>query len=323
MFTGKVLVLILLLFSAITVAVSFGYKSSKTGIKPRPVAEVNESPTAGDLDEDLSKLVLSVRNMSCSGCIATIKGAVTDIQGIKETLVDISNGKVEIYYDHKRLTETRRVAEAITASGYPANVRGVFSPEEIRKERSIAAAKAQFYIASVGGFEIARTDFNAELEIGKRRYSKIYGDNLFKTAQGEALIENLKGQIVSRLINEGLFMQEISKTGFRVDPGTLENELNVLLKDHGKNLEEFKISLKEIGYDPNYFTKKFEIKVLIKSYLNERILKDASNDFEKQSLFKAWFSNAKSLADVVYYDKSLERLVQNLSASSSCGGSSR
>jgi hypothetical protein len=94
------------------------------------------------------------------------------------------------------------------------------------------------------------------------------------------------------------------------------------LRNHGKTFEEFNSSLIEAGYDPNYFRKKFETKVQINRYLNERILANASNDFERQSLFKAWYSNAKSLAEVVYYDKRLERLVQSLSASRSCGGSS-
>jgi len=321
LFTGKTLIFVLLLFSVITVVISLGYKSSTTVIQPELGTEVQETPTPSEVDEDLSKVVLGVRGMSCSGCIATIKAAVSDIGGIKETLVDIGSGKVEIYYNSKGLTNVSDIAEAITASGYPAKVWRVVSPEEIRKESTLAAAKAQYYIASVGGYEIARTDFDTELEIAKKRYSKIYGDNLFESAQGEALLNNLRPQIVSRLINEGIFMQEISRTEFRVDPETLENKLNVFLKDHGKNFEEFKISLMEVGYDPTYFRKKFETKVLINRYLNEKILADASNDFERQSLFNAWFSNARSLAEVVYYDKSLERLVQNLAASRSWSGS--
>jgi len=322
LFTGKILILVLLVFCVIAVAASFGYKSSTTGIKTQLATEVKKESTPNDVVEKISKVVLNVRDMSCSGCIATIKGAVSDIKGIKETLVDIGNGKVEIYYDNKMLTDVSRIAQAITASGYPANVQKVFSPEEIRKENALAAAKAQYYIISVGGYEIARSDFDTELEVGKKRYSKIYGDNLFKNAQGESLLDNLKAQIISRLINEGIFMQEINRTGFRVDPKTVEIEMNAFLKEHSKDFETFKNSLMEAGYDPNYFRKKFETKVLIKRYLNEKILADASNDFEKQSQFNAWFSNAKTLAEVVYYDKNLERLVAKLSASSGCGGRS-
>jgi copper chaperone CopZ len=312
----------LLVFCVIAVAVSFGYKSSSTWTNTQTVKEVQKESTPNDVVENVSKLVLNVRGMSCSGCVATIKGAVSDFKGIEETLVDVGNGKVEIYYDNKRITDVKPIAQAITDSGYPANVQKIFSSEEMRKENALAAAKAQYYIASVGGYEIARADFDTELEVAKKRYSKIYGDNLFKNAQGESLLDNLKTQIISRLINEGIFMQEINRSGFRVDPKTLEIEMNAFLKEHGENFEKFKNTLKEVGYDPNYFSKKFETKVLMKRYLNEKILADASNDLEKQSLFNAWFSNAKTLAEVVYYDKNLERLVQQLTASKSCGGGS-
>lgn len=322
LFTGKMLILVLLVFCVIAVATSFGYKSSSTGTNTQTVKEVQKESTPNDVVENVSKLVLSVRGMSCSGCIATIKGAVSDIKGIEETLVDVGNGRVEIYYDNKRLIDVNRIAQAITDSGYPANVQKIFSPEEIKKGNALAAAKAQYYIVSVGGYEIARADFDTELEVGKKRYSKIYGDNLFKNAQGQSLLDNLKTQIISKLINEGIFMQEINRTGFKVDSKTLEIEMNTFLEEHGKNFEKFKDTLTEVGYDPNYFRKKFETKVLIKRYLNERILADASNELEKQSQFNAWFSNAKTLAEVVYYDKNLERLVQKLSASSGCGGRS-
>ncbi len=323
LFTGKILIFVFLLFCVIAAAMSYAYKSSSTSIvvQPQVVTKDQETTTPAEVDEGLSKVVLSVQGMSCSGCIATIKGAVSDIQGIKETLVDIGSGKVEIYYDNKGLKDVNRIAEAITASGYPAGIQRILSPGEIRKESALAEAKAQYYIASVGGYEIARTDFETEVAIAKKKYSKIYGNNLFESPQGEALLNNLRAQVVSRLIDEGLFMQEISKTRFRVDPVALENELNTFLRDHGKTFEEFKSSLMEAGIDPNYFRKKFETKVQINRYINERILAEASNEFERQSLFNAWFSNAKSLADVVYYDKGLERLVQSLSASRSCGGS--
>jgi copper chaperone CopZ len=322
LFTGKILIFAFLLFCVIAAAVSFAYKSSTKVIQPQIVTQDQKAPAPAKLDADLSKMVLSVQGMSCSGCIATIKGAVSDIKGIRDTLVDVGSGKVEIYYDNKGLKDVSRVAEAITASGYPAGIRKILSPDEIRKESALAEAKAQYYIASVGGYEIARTDFDTELTVAKKKYSKIYGNKLFESPQGQALLNNLRAQVVSKLINEGVFMQEISKTRFKVDPVALENELNVFLRNHGKTFEEFNSSLIEAGYDPNYFRKKFETKVQINRYLNERILANASNDFERQSLFKAWYSNAKSLAEVVYYDKRLERLVQSLSASRSCGGSS-
>ena len=337
-FSNKMVIFGILFVLVITVAVSLGYNTSKAPALAPVVTEITartgpvkktlaateltdrKNPVAAS--DDLSKVVLNVSNMSCSGCISTIKSSVAGFQGIKETLVDLSNSKVEIYFDSDKLKDLSPVAKAITDSGYPATVLRSLSADEVKKERALADARSKYYLASVGGWDIARSDFNTELETAKRRYRKIYGEALFTTAQGKALLDNLKAQIFSKLIEEGIMMQEIVKADFKVDKETVDRQMQGLLKEHGKNLAEFKESLSEIGYDYGYFSKKFEIKILINQYINERILADASNDFEKRNMFNAWFKNSKVLAEVVYYDRDLEGLIQRLSASGGCGGSS-
>jgi hypothetical protein len=55
-------------------------------------------------------------------------------------------------------------------------------------------------------------------------------------------------------------------------------------------------------------------------YIQERVSAEASNENEKQPLLTSWVNNAKILAEVIYYDKELERLVQALGARGGCGG---
>ena len=104
-----------------------------------------------DSDTNLSKIVLSVSNMSCSGCISTIKGALADYPGIKDILVDISSGKTEVYFNRKALKDVSEIEKAITDSGYPARIIKTLTPEDLRNERDMAATKAAYYIASVSG----------------------------------------------------------------------------------------------------------------------------------------------------------------------------
>ncbi|MBW2205900.1 MAG: SurA N-terminal domain-containing protein [Deltaproteobacteria bacterium] len=325
-----------MLFLVVTVAIAFGFRQSKEEAKQPIVREIakpstpNRQPVVKEITEgskdlpsrgDLSKVVLSVSGMSCSGCISTIKGSLAGMQGVEDVLVNLSSSKAEVYFDSGAMTDVTPIASAITESGYPAKVIKVISPEDIRKEMDLAAAKSAYYIATVGGWDIARADFDNELRVAKKRYSGTYGDNLFNSAQGKALLDNLKAQITSRLINEGIVMQEITKAEFKADPARVEKELEGLVQEHGKDLARFRQSLEDSGYDYNYFKKKLEIKVLISTYLDEKILVDASNQFERQDLLNSWFNNAKVLAEVIYYDKDLEGLIQAQSASSGCGGS--
>jgi copper chaperone len=270
-------------------------------------------------DANLSKVVLNVSNMSCSGCISTIKGALAGYTGIKDILVDISGGKAEVYFNQKELKDVSKIEKAITDSGYPARIMKTLTPEDLRNERDMAASKAEYYIASVSGYDISRADFAIELNAARQRVRKAYGDGILETAQGQAIDNRLKAQVASRLIEEGILLQEIKKSGYGLNEDIMNSELEKYIKNSGKNGNEFQQSIKDDGYDYDYFKKRFETKLLINRYLDEKVLAGASTQYEKQRMFASWFKNSKLLAEVVYYDKDLENAARNLSASGSCG----
>ncbi|MEW6665919.1 MAG: SurA N-terminal domain-containing protein [Thermodesulfobacteriota bacterium] len=272
------------------------------------------------ISPDAAKAVMSVQRLSCSSCIQEIKAALSGIQGIEEVLVDISRGTAQVYYNGKNLTDPQRIAQAITARGYPATLIKLSSPEELRKEEAVAAARSQVYIASVDGWDIARSDLDTQMEHAKKKYARIYGEGVFSSLRGKALIDNLRAQIASRLIDEGVMMQEITKAGYKVDPAEVETEFERVVRESGKGLEEFKASLNENGMTLDYFRKRVETQVLVNRYLEENVLAAASSEAERQNLFTSWFSNAKTLAEVSFYDKDLEALVQQQAARGSCGG---
>lgn len=282
------------------------------------VSPENANPV--EVREDLSKAVLSVQKLSCSSCIQEIKAALASIQGIEDVLVDISRGTAQIYFDSKALTDPDRLAQAVTARGYPATLIKTYTGEELKKEEALAASRSQYYIASVAGWDVARSDLDTQLEHARRRYVKIYGEGVFSSPRGKSLYENLRAQIASRLIDEGVMMQEITKAAYRVDASLVQREVDKAVRESGKGLEDFKSALAENGMDFEYFKKRLENQLLITGYLEEKILSGASSEVERQSLFTSWFNNAKTLAEVSYYDKDLERLLQRQSAQGRCGG---
>ena len=269
-------------------------------------------------DANLSKVVLNVSDMSCSGCISTIKGALAGYPGIKDILVDIGSGRAEVYLNREELKDVSEIEKAITDSGYPARIMKTFTPEDLRNERDLAASKTEYYIASVSGYDIARADFTKELNVARQRVRKAYGDGILETAQGRVLDNRLKTQVASRLIEEGMLLQEIKKSGYALNKDIMNSELKKYIKNSGKNGNDFQQSIKDDGYDYDYFKKKFETRLLINRYLDEKILAGASTQYEKQRMFASWFKNSKLLAEVVYYDKDLEKIALNSSASGSC-----
>ena len=281
----------------------------------------SESATQSAITSDMSKVVFQVDNMSCSGCISTIKSSLAGYEGIQDIIVDISGGVAEVYYDSQKIKDVDRMASSITASGYPARVSRILTADQIRKEETIAAARSKFYIASVSGWDISRSDFNTELAFAQERYQQGYGENVFAGERGKILLDSIKAQVVARLINEGIQMQEVQRAGYRVDPKIVDREFENFMIQKELDLAGLKASLEKNGYPFDYFKKKFENRVLLSRYLDEKVFDGPASDADRQNQYRAWYNNARVLSKVTIYDGQLKRLTQNQSSGGGCGQS--
>jgi copper chaperone len=268
-----------------------------------------------------ARAVLVVEGMSCSGCINTIKSGLSGVDGVGDVLVDLSAGRVEVNYDSSALKDTGKIASAITATGYPATLQRILSKEEIEKQESFFAVRSKRYIAAVGEWEIAREDYNTELAHARKRYESIYGPKVFDGDQGAALLQRIKSQIASRLIDEGIQMQEILKAGYQLPPEMVDREFDRFLTRKGVSRQQFERMLAGSGYRTDYFMKKFKYRITVDRYVEEKVLNGLMSDREKQQRYSEWFNNARLLAQVTYYDRELAALLPSSSASSGCGSS--
>ncbi len=287
----------------------------------KPAAPVETVKSANVAKTNMAKAVLDVQGMSCSGCIYQIKSGLADIEGINDVLVDLNSGRVEVFYDRSRVMDLDKVASAITAVGYPATLKQTMTEEEIEKENTIYAARSKLYIAAVGEWEISREDFNNEIFHAQNRYKKVYGNDVFTGDQGNTLLRRLQSQVASNLISEGIQMQEIGKAGFKLPKQTVDVEFDKYLEKRNMSRANFKQALKDADYDYDYFLKKFENRLTIDRYVNEKVLSGLTNDLDKRQQYRNWYNNAQLLAKVVYYDKDLEKIVKNSSAGGGCGSS--
>ena len=318
LFSKKMLALILVVLVVLMAAAAFALQFSKEKARVQPALSQKDLIIPASSGEGLSKVVFKVSNMSCSGCISAIKGALSRFQGIEDVLVDLGNGKVEVYYRQGGGADVTQMARAITESGYPAETVKVFSAEEIRKERGLADSKSKYYVASVSGYDIARADFDMEMNAARKKYRKDYGEDLFTTPRGQALEQRLQGQILSRLIQQGTLLQEINRSGYRVDDGALKSDYKAYIEKNGKSEQALQESVKDAGYSYDYFRKRFEMGVLINRFIDEKVLAGATTPGEKQQAFTTWFNSARARAEVAYYDKDLERAIRKQGASGSC-----
>jgi copper chaperone CopZ len=282
--------------------------------------QVNPSESATTVSNQ-ARATIAVQGMTCSGCISQIKASLDDLDGIGDVHVDLKNGHVTVTYDSAKLRDTGRIAEAITAAGYPAKLKQNLTAKQIENENRLNASKSTKYIARVGDWEILRTDYETELKHARQRYRNVYGDNVFEGDRGRALITDIKSQVVLRLIDEGVQLNEIRKSNYKIPSDTYKKAFNRFLKQRSMSSEEFKRTVNESGLDYDYFLKKFENRVTINTYVEEHILSGLSNEQNAQQQYTDWFKNARLLAVTVYYDKEIETIVKSSNRPSGCQNS--
>lgn len=273
------------------------------------------------LSPSWSKATLTISNMSCGGCIDNIKASLAPLPGIGKISVDVPSGSANIFYNPNKLGDVQQIATAITTAGYPAKIERLVAAEKVSAENALFAKRAETHIASVGRLEIPRQDFAIELAHARSRYQAIYGDKIFSQARGAQVLDRIKSQIISRLISEGVKLQEVERAGYQVSPQRVAKEMNNYLEERQLSMDQFKGNLSESGYALDYFKKKFAQRLRVQAYLQEIVLKESMDEDDRQQRYTDWLINAKSLAKVIIFDKGLEDLV-NAGISSGCGGTS-
>lgn len=269
-----------------------------------------------------SKAVLSVEGMTCGGCVSTIQSSLATLGGIEDVQVDLASNSVRIIFDSKVHADADQMAAAITAGGYTASVVRILSPDQLQAQADEMQNRSAMAIASVGGIEVPRADFEAEMAHAASRYRMAYGGDVLDSDRGRRLLDRLKSQIAQRLIDERIQLQEVRRSGFTVDRATVDQQYQEFWRARGfADAAAFEKALSKNGFSPDYFSARFENRALINAYIDEKVIAANLNEIEKQRRYADWFANARLLAEVTYFDEEIERLVQNQSRSGGCGNS--
>ena len=80
----------------------------------------NNTPAVVDAST-LASTTLRVDGMTCASCEVSIRVAAEKLDGVQAAEVDYDSGSARVRYDPDKVTPAR-IAEAISALGYPATV---------------------------------------------------------------------------------------------------------------------------------------------------------------------------------------------------------
>jgi len=68
----------------------------------------------------MSTVTLSVKGMSCGGCVRHVETALKKVAGVGAVTVDLTGGRATVEYDPAKTTR-EALTKAVTAAGYPAS----------------------------------------------------------------------------------------------------------------------------------------------------------------------------------------------------------
>ena len=71
---------------------------------------------------DTAKTTLTIKGMTCGGCVAAVKVQLKKTEGVTAYEVSLDKGEAEVSYDASR-TEPKRIAQSVAKTGFQASVK--------------------------------------------------------------------------------------------------------------------------------------------------------------------------------------------------------
>jgi copper chaperone CopZ len=71
---------------------------------------------------DTAKATLTIKGMTCGGCVAAVKLQLKRTEGVTAYDVSLQKGEAEVSYDAAR-TEPKKIAESVSKTGFQASVK--------------------------------------------------------------------------------------------------------------------------------------------------------------------------------------------------------
>lgn len=71
---------------------------------------------------DPAKTTLTIKGMTCGGCVAAVKLQLKKTEGVTAYQVSLDQGEAEVSYDPAR-TEPKKIAESVSKTGFEASIK--------------------------------------------------------------------------------------------------------------------------------------------------------------------------------------------------------
>ncbi|MEJ2492669.1 MAG: cation transporter [Desulfuromonadales bacterium] len=241
-----------------------------------------------------------IEKMTCGSCIGNIEEALSRIDGIGDVDVNLTRKRGRVTYDSSTM-DSRVIADAITAAGYPATLRLELTPDEYRDLQQEQVQLSRNYVAKIGDRLLSRTDFE---QLVQQR-----SGGVVPSEQTDRLWQSVWQDVLQR----ELLLAAAESNRVTVQPGEVDLKIEELQQAH-QGLEE--LVSKQFGA-MDAFRERIREDMIINRTIEEHVYAGIADPRERQAKLQSWYANLQNDTVVEIYDPKLKAAGPS---GSGCGG---
>ncbi len=242
----------------------------------------------------------TVANMTCSSCVQNIQTSLRDVPGVSTVEVSVTTGRSRVSFDPTQTDETI-IADKITASGYPARVNYVLSVQENRALQEEENRLAGKFVARIGTRLIAREDFQAAVEMQRRRSGSQGGE------------QNLMRSTWERLLQKEVLLVAAEKNCIVVQDGEIQAEM----KRMRAAMPGFNDMIAQRYGSIESFADAVKTDMTIRRLIEEAVLTGEENPATRNLKLQTWYAEQAAATEIRILDPQLKAA---MSQGGGCGG---
>lgn len=241
----------------------------------------------------------SVRNLSCGSCVRNIQGALAGVKGVGTVEVSVTTGRARVEYAPASI-DASRIAERISAAGYPAALNRDLSVVDYQALREDTARLADRFVGRIGEKLVSRDDFSTALS---RRESAA-------AAPGQGLLKSVWDEILQR----ELLLAAAEKNAVVVREGEVDLELRKMRTAGG----DFDSVVQNRFGGAEAFRRQLKEDMIIQRNIDEHVLQGETDQNQARLKLTGWYRDLASAIPVVIFDPALKAAVDG--GGKGCGG---
>lgn len=281
----KHLVITVVCLTALAFAGAFGFLTTRLSADPR-----------------LAMAELRIDNMTCGSCVATITGALENMDGIESVDVSVTSGRGTVVFNPEEIG-AEAIAQTVTGAGYPAAVDQLLDQDQYLALRSEEERLAVDYVARVGDRLIPRSLY--DLEVEKQLQAGGFED------LPESRVR-VAGRSWQSLLERTLLLQAAENNQVVVQDG----EVQLRIEKLRQGIPDMDDYIRSRHGSMEAFFKTVKEDMIIRRNIDDHVLVRVTDPRQRQQQLNLWFRDLLDGTPVVIYD---EQLKQTAGPAGGCG----